>query len=91
MAKVLAPRYRPAGPGPNSLSVFVPTGVTRQGQNREFARARHAALWQEDGLVPIVEPEVLIRRHPIETSNSVTEDLCGVVGGVRRQVVSLEA
>jgi fructose-bisphosphate aldolase class I len=55
-------------------------------------RACNAALWQEDGLVPIVEPEVVMNGgHSIETSNSVTEDLCGGVGGAGRQFMSLEA
>ena len=37
--------------------------------------ARHAALCQEAGLVPIVEPEVLMEgAHPLERSSEVTED-----------------
>lgn len=44
------------------------------------ALARYAALCQEAGLVPVVEPEVLMRgKHTIERSGEVTEDVLGAV------------
>ncbi|HVU33723.1 MAG TPA: class I fructose-bisphosphate aldolase [Opitutaceae bacterium] len=44
------------------------------------ALARYAALCQEAGLVPIVEPEVLMDgAHPLERCREVTEDVLRVV------------
>jgi fructose-bisphosphate aldolase class I len=44
------------------------------------ALARYAALCQEEGLVPIVEPEVLMNgAHPIERCERVTEDVLQAV------------
>ena len=57
------------------------------------ALARYAALAQEAGLVPIVEPEVLMDGdHPIERCAEVTEAaLHTVFVELRRQRVALEA
>jgi len=57
------------------------------------ALARYAALCQEAGLVPIVEPEVLFDgRHDIETCYRVTADtLAAVFAQLRVQGVFLEA
>lgn len=54
--------------------------------------ARYAALCQEAGLVPIVEPEVLMTgEHTLETSHRVTEDvLRSVFQHLQLQHVSLE-
>ncbi|HSF46844.1 MAG TPA: class I fructose-bisphosphate aldolase [Burkholderiales bacterium] len=56
------------------------------------ALARYAALAQEAGLVPIVEPEVLMDgNHTIERSYEVTEEtLKTVFGELYRQRVTLE-
>jgi fructose-bisphosphate aldolase class I len=56
------------------------------------ALARYAALCQEAGLVPIVEPEVLMDgNHPIERCAEVTEaTLHTVFAALHRQRVSLE-
>jgi fructose-bisphosphate aldolase class I len=56
------------------------------------ALARYAALSQEAGLVPIVEPEVLMKGdHPLETCRSATEDvLRSVFQHLELQRVSLE-
>jgi fructose-bisphosphate aldolase class I len=44
------------------------------------ALARYAALCQEEGLVPVVEPEVLMRgEHDIERCGEVTEEVLRVV------------
>jgi fructose-bisphosphate aldolase, class I len=57
------------------------------------ALARYAALCQEGGLVPIVEPEVLIEgEHTIETCGEVTADvLRAVFAQLAEQGVDLEA
>jgi fructose-bisphosphate aldolase class I len=57
------------------------------------ALARYAALCQEGGLVPIVEPEVLIDgEHTIETCREVTTDvLRAVFAELAQQGVDLEA
>ena len=57
------------------------------------ALARYAALSQEAGLVPIVEPEVLMEGgHSLERCARVTEDTQQVVfRALRRHGVSLEA
>jgi fructose-bisphosphate aldolase, class I len=57
------------------------------------ALARYAALCQEAGIVPIVEPEVLMDGdHTIERSARVTEDvLRAVFAELARQRVALEA
>jgi fructose-bisphosphate aldolase class I len=57
------------------------------------ALARYAATCQEAGLVPIVEPEVLMDGgHAIERCFEVTEaTLHAVFGALRRQVVAPEA
>jgi fructose-bisphosphate aldolase class I len=56
------------------------------------ALARYAALCQEAGLVPIVEPEVLMDgEHPIERCADVTEEtLRTVFSTLARQRVALE-
>lgn len=56
------------------------------------ALARYAALCQEAGLVPIVEPEVLMDgSHPIERTFAVTETaLVAVFTALRAQRVVLE-
>ena len=56
------------------------------------ALARYAALCQEAGLVPIVEPEVLMDgEHPIDRSEQVTEEtLRAVVAELLDQRVLLE-
>jgi fructose-bisphosphate aldolase class I len=56
------------------------------------ALARYAALCQEAGLVPIVEPEVLMDGdHPIERCEAVTtETLATVFAALRGQGVQLE-
>ncbi|HKJ88190.1 MAG TPA: class I fructose-bisphosphate aldolase [Gammaproteobacteria bacterium] len=56
------------------------------------ALARYAALCQENGLVPIVEPEVLINgSHDIETCEAVTEEnLRTVFNELYRQNVMFE-
>jgi len=56
------------------------------------ALARYAALCQEAGLVPIVEPEVLMERtHSIERCGEITEDvLCAVFNQLQIQGVMLE-
>jgi fructose-bisphosphate aldolase class I len=57
------------------------------------ALARYAALCQEAGLVPIVEPEVLMDgAHSLERCGEVTEDvLLAVFAALREQRVMLEA
>jgi fructose-bisphosphate aldolase class I len=57
------------------------------------ALARYAATCQEAGLVPIVEPEVLMDgEHTIERCFEVTEaTLHAVFGALRRQLVAPEA
>jgi fructose-bisphosphate aldolase class I len=56
------------------------------------ALARYAALSQEAGLVPIVEPEVLMKGdHPLETCRRATEDVLRCVfQQLQLQRVSLE-
>jgi fructose-bisphosphate aldolase class I len=56
------------------------------------ALARYAALCQEAGLVPIVEPEVLMDGdHPLERCEEATEAaLAHLFGELRRQRVRLE-
>jgi fructose-bisphosphate aldolase class I len=56
------------------------------------ALARYAALCQEAGIVPIVEPEVLMDgSHPIDRSEEVSgEVLATVFGELRAQRVALE-
>ncbi len=56
------------------------------------ALARYAALAQEAGLVPIVEPEVLMDGdHDIDTCEAVTEEALDIVfGELRMQDVELE-
>lgn len=56
------------------------------------ALARYAALSQEAGLVPVVEPEVLMKGdHPLETCRRATEDvLRSVFQQLQLQRVSLE-
>lgn len=56
------------------------------------ALARYAALAQEAGIVPIVEPEVLMDGdHSLERCRAVTEEtLHGVFAALRRQRVMLE-
>jgi fructose-bisphosphate aldolase class I len=56
------------------------------------ALARYAALCQEAGLVPIVEPEVLMEgEHTIERSGSVSEDVLRTVfAQLHAQEVSFE-
>jgi len=57
------------------------------------ALARYAALCQEAGLVPVVEPEVLMDgNHVLERCREVTEDvLLAVFDALRTQGVMLEA
>jgi fructose-bisphosphate aldolase, class I len=57
------------------------------------ALARYAALCQEAGLVPVVEPEVLMDGdHPIDVSELATEEtLRAVIGELLDQHVRLEA
>jgi fructose-bisphosphate aldolase class I len=56
------------------------------------ALARYAALAQESGLVPVVEPEVLMSGfHTMETCRAVTEEvLHAVFGELHKQRVLLE-
>ncbi len=56
------------------------------------ALARYAALCQEAGIVPIVEPEVLMEGfHPLERSRAITgEVLTALFGELRVQGVLLE-
>jgi fructose-bisphosphate aldolase class I len=56
------------------------------------ALARYAALCQEAGLVPVVEPEVLMEgAHTLEKCREVTEQVLHVVfGALRSQRVELE-
>ncbi len=56
------------------------------------ALARYAALCQEAGLVPIVEPEVLMEgAHTLERCGQVTEEfLCAVFAQLHTQRVMLE-
>ena len=56
------------------------------------ALARYAALCQEAGLVPVVEPEVLMEgNHPIQRCKDVTASvLVAVFGALRTQGVMLE-
>ena len=57
------------------------------------ALARYAALSQEAGLVPVVEPEVLMRgNHSLQRCRVVTEDvLRAVFTALHAQTVTLEA
>jgi len=61
-------------------------------QANAHALARYAALCQEAGLVPMVEPEVLVEgRHTLQRCGEVTEDvLRAVFGQLHDQRVSLE-
>jgi fructose-bisphosphate aldolase class I len=56
------------------------------------ALARYAAICQEVGVVPIVEPEVLMKGdHTLERCQEATEELlCIVFGNLRTQKVMLE-
>jgi fructose-bisphosphate aldolase class I len=69
-------------------------GLPSQGciEANAHALARYAALCQEAGLVPIVEPEVLMTgEQPLQTSGQVTETvLRGVFDQLDRQGVLLE-
>jgi fructose-bisphosphate aldolase class I len=62
-------------------------------QANAHALARYAALCQEVGLVPIVEPEVLMAgEHTLARCGQVTEDVLGeVFAQLRTQGVVLEA
>jgi fructose-bisphosphate aldolase class I len=57
------------------------------------ALARYAALCQEAGLVPVVEPEVLMAGdHPLQQAREATEKVLGAVfQALNTQRVSLEA
>jgi fructose-bisphosphate aldolase class I len=57
------------------------------------ALARYAALCQEAGLVPVVEPEVLMAgEHPMQRCMDVTGDVLGAVfDALRMQGVALDA
>lgn len=49
-------------------------------QENAWGLARYAAICQENGLVPIVEPEILVDgEHDIQTSQAVTEKVLKVV------------
>jgi fructose-bisphosphate aldolase class I len=57
-----------------------------------YALARYAALCQDQGIVPIVEPEVLMDGdHPLETAARITDEVLHVVfEALHRQRVVLE-
>jgi len=74
--------------------ITIGTGIPSQGciAANAQALARYAALCQEAGLVPIVEPEVLMEgAHTLEQCGEVTEDvLRSVFGQLDLQRVLLE-
>ncbi len=70
-------------------------GIPSQGciEANAQALARYAALCQEAGLVPVVEPEVLMDgAHPLERCRAVTEDVLRTVfNQLYTQGVTMEA
>ena len=61
-------------------------------QENAWGLARYASICQDNGLVPIVEPEILADgKHTIEVSQKVTEDVLSVVyKALKEQNVYLE-